>query len=136
MKQSQLEWLTFDDPGEREQVAVTPLGSNLYRLAETPLGGSNDLELGTVVETERDDDGTLRVIRIVERAPFDVSEFLLDHRVRDSQLFKEFCDKLERAGGEWELIMGVDLRIHLSPDSTFDAEAELRSLLQRVEEDV
>jgi hypothetical protein len=37
-----------------EQVAVTPLGSNLYRLAESPLFLSEELELGTVVEAERD----------------------------------------------------------------------------------
>jgi hypothetical protein len=135
LKKSQLEYLIFDDPGAMEQVAVRPLGLNLYRLAEAPLMLSEELELGTVVEAERDSDGVLRITRVVESSSLEVSEYLLDHRVRDSRLFKVFCEKLEEAGGEWELIKGAWLRIHLPPDSSFDAKAELDAISPASDED-
>ena len=89
----------------------------------------------TVVEAERDSNGVLEIVRVVESSSLQVSEYLLNHKVRDSRLFEMFCEKLEEAGGEWELIKGAWLRIHLPPDSSFDAKAELEAISPASDED-
>lgn len=128
LRATSIEWVTFHDAFIKEQVAVSPVGPNVYRLVETPLALGEDLELGTIVETERAPDGVLRIVRIVERSSMETFEFLLNPKVRDSRGFEDYCKKLEAAGGEWEVIASAWLLIHLPRGSGIDVKAALEAI--------
>ena len=61
-------WMSFQDDGSRglvvrEQLAVTPMGPNLYRMEQSSLFGG--VGYHDVVETEPQADGTLSFLRVL-----------------------------------------------------------------------
>ena len=118
--------LCFGDDGS-ETVWVTFLGTNTYRLEETPVWNDDDAPVyfGDVIELELQPDGTHRFNRIVERAPLQHYSWVIHKFFADSPQYHEFRNAVMKEGGACELIMGGWLLVHVPLSSHFDIEREL-----------
>lgn len=126
--------------GADEPVLVTPLGSDLYRLEETPLSPGLDSEVpdddlllwrGDTIEADALEGGALRYRGIAAKSPWRHLLWILAKDTFDSGAFDSFTEALDRSGGDWERVMGGVVLVHLPPDSTFDPVAELAARRQR-----
>src|SRR5437764_792539 len=119
--------LCFGDDGS-ETVCVTLLGTNTYRLDETPVLGNDDnapVYFGDVIELESQPDGTHQFKRVVEHAPLHHYDWMVPEFFVESPQYGEFCNAVQEAGGVWERVMGGLLFVHVPLNSGFDAEQEL-----------
>ena len=117
--------------GESETVQATPVGSNSYRLEETPFGIDEVLVFrGDIIEASQQADGTHRFVRIVERGRFRHYDWILPTDFLTSRRCAELADAIIREGGSWECLMGCLVFVHLPEASTFDVEKELDVILR------
>src|SRR5215510_10940752 len=105
--------ITFPGGGT-EDLLVTPVGLNLYRLEESPIFG--DAEYHDVIEAERLPGGHLRLVRVVTPSGFKTFTWLIRESEFDSPVFNALLDRVIAVGGNWERICGGMLKIHLPPE--------------------
>jgi hypothetical protein len=114
------------EEGVTESICVTPLGSSIYRLEQTPVWNPDPVVyLGDAIELELLPDGTHRFVRVVERAPLRHYDWVVSQFFVESLEYAQFGKAVEAAGGAWEGIMEGWLLVHLPETSPFDVEGEL-----------
>lgn len=115
--------LSFEE-GITEKLLVTPLGTDLYRLEETPIGGdANYLDVVEVVPGPGANGGandTLKVVAVRQRSPLKRYDWLLSKEFSESDQLQKFLSRVKGEGGTWETIFGGQLIVYLPPESQFD----------------
>jgi hypothetical protein len=95
------------EEGVTESICVTPLGSSIYRLEQTPVWNPDPVVyLGDAIELELLPDGTHRFVRVVERAALRHYDWVVPQFFVESREYAQFGKAVEAAGGAWEGIMG------------------------------
>jgi len=120
--------LRFDDASQ-EQSEVTQLGTNRFRLEETPLSAPEPLYPGDTIEAQPLQDGSYRFGSILERSPMSHYSWVVPRSFVDSAAYHEFTKSIEAAGGKWEGIAGGILRVHLPQRTDVDPEIALQRFL-------
>ena len=113
-----------------EGVGVVSLGGYRFRLEDTPLLAAHAAHAGDVIEADPLPDGTLRFVRVVERAPMRHYSWVLPRGWADSPDRDAYVARVESVGGTWEQVFGGVLLVHIPAGSEFDAEAELDRYLK------
>ena len=108
-----------------ETLEVTELATGLFRLESSPIGAPQPLYRGDTVEVVPVNPGTVRKVRVVERAPFSHQSWVVTRLFPGSREYVKFVQDVEAAGGSVENALGGVLRAHLPVNSSFDADAEL-----------
>jgi hypothetical protein len=119
--------LTFDEGASIEHVLVTPLALHQYRLEESPVSGDN-LRYRDVIEAEPQADGCLRFLRLVEKSPFRISVYFLPKNVIDSQQFQDVLKRVLEIGGNWEIVFGGVVYLHVLRAKAFDPTNEIQAI--------
>jgi hypothetical protein len=119
-----------DLPIIEDEVPVTPVSGNIYRLEGTSAFGGG--MYGDLIEALPEPDGSHRFIRVVEPSGYRVLSWCLRREVVKSPEFTKFAEMVMDAGGMWELLMGGVVHVHLPPESPFDAESELQAVHEAV----
>ncbi len=104
--------------GDSEELLVTEVDFNLYRLEESSLFG--EVNYHDIIETELESDGTLRLLRVVASSGLKTVGWIAADAQLNSPGLKLLLDKVMNVGGNWERTFGGVLTIHLPP-ATADA---------------
>lgn len=107
-------------------VSVTPLGDDLYKLEETPL--VDYAAFGDVIEVEEIDNGCFVFKRIAEKSKYKCHELVLAKSLIESENFEKIVKRVEKEGGQWEIIFGGMVLINLPLDSCFDVAQEIQNM--------
>jgi len=102
-----------------EKLAVTPLGSDLYRMEFGRLCASHP-DNGDVIEATPLPDGGLKFRRIVKRANFQKRSYFISRQTAESERLARFLEKVIALGGRWERIFGGYLVLYLPQTVSFD----------------
>ncbi len=116
------------DEGASEGAFVEQVGPRLFRLEDSPLLANRDedpIHAGDVVEVEPQPDGSYLIVRVAQRSPMRHFNWAVPRVFVESPQYREFTSDVEAAGGAWQGLFGGLLWVHLPPESSFDAEAEL-----------
>ncbi len=120
-----------EDEGVTETICVTPHGSGVYRLEQTPVWNLDlTMYLGDLIELEPLADGTHRFVRLVEGAALRHFDWFVPEFFVESREYEEFGAAVEAAGGVWEGIMVGWLLVHLPESSPFDVVGELNRRIE------
>jgi hypothetical protein len=90
------------DEGTTETLEVTDLGSGIIRLEATPTAALQPLYRGDTLEVATVDSDTVRLVRIVERAPFNHESWIVARGFPGSKEYGRFVQEVEAAGGTVE----------------------------------
>jgi hypothetical protein len=104
--------ITLGD-GDTEELLVTPVGPNLYRLEESSLLG--EVQYHDVIEAETLSDGGLRLVRVATPSGLKTASWVLPENVFESPVLKGLLDRVMAVGGNWERTFGGVLTLHLPP---------------------
>lgn len=104
--------IAFGD-GDTEELLVTPVGRNLYRLEESSLLG--EVQYHDVIETETLPDGGLRLVRVAAPSGLKAASWVVPENVFESPVLKGLLDRVMAVGGNWERTFGGVLTLHLPP---------------------
>jgi hypothetical protein len=109
-------------------LCLTPIGPNLYRVEETPII-SGEVKYFDIIETKKQNDGTLLFKRVVEKSKFRAFGYLIALDVIRSKQFQMFWTKILQEGGYCETVFGGCVFIYLLPDSKIDPESEIKTII-------
>ena len=112
--------------GDCEELLVTPVGPNLYRLEESTLFG--EPKYHDVIEAETLSEGRLRFIRIAATSGLRVATWILPEAQFQSARLPALLDRIVKIGGNWERTFGGVLTVHLPPAEEGLIMDELNSL--------
>ncbi len=109
-KESHVARVALSD-GDTEEMLVTAVGFNLYRLEESSLFG--EVKYHDIIEAGPESDGTLRLIRVVASSGLKTACWVVTAGLLDSPGLKPLLEKVMAAGGNWERTFGGVLMLHL-----------------------
>ena len=112
-EQSRTLSITLED-GDKEELLVTPVGSDLYRLEESSLFG--ELRYQDVIQTEPLSDGGLRFVRIAASSDLKTLSWILSEDAFEAPALKALLNKVMSLGGNWERTLGGVLTLHVPPE--------------------
>lgn len=105
--------ITLQD-GDAEDLLVTPLGSDMYRLEESSLFG--ELRYHDVIEAATLADGSLCYIRVAAPSESKTLSWILQESVFDNPRMKSLLERVMSVGGNWERTLGGVLTVHVPPE--------------------
>lgn len=97
--------------GDMEELLVTSVGPNLYRLEESSLFG--EVQYHDVIEAETVSDGSLQLLRIATPSGLKTASWVLPERAFDSPILAALLNRVMTIGGNWERTFGGMLMLHL-----------------------
>lgn len=100
--------------GDTEDLLVTSMGSDLYRLEESSLFG--ELRYHDIIEAETRSDGGLQFMRIAYPSQSKTLSWILPEEAFAAPILKKLLDRVMYIGGNWERTLGGVLTLHLPPD--------------------
>jgi hypothetical protein len=121
--------------GHRDQLHVTPLGGNRYRLEDASpqaLFDGEPLYYGDIIEAATEGGNVLRLRGVFERSNLRAFDVLLPHNVQESEELMHYLDKVVATGGYFLQLLGGILLVQVPPGSECTAESELADLCERV----
>ena len=101
--------------GNSEDLALTRVGPDLYRLNESSFVG--DAVFADVIHVQQLPDGTFHFLGIAERSPLVTQSWILSEQVISSASIRAILANITGLGGNWEQAFGGLLMIHVPPDS-------------------
>jgi len=96
-----------------EELLVTPIGPNLYRMEESAVLA--DVSYHDVIETELQTDGTVRFLRVLTPSGLTTETWVVSQPVLESPAMLALLERVMAVGGNWEKIFGGVLILHLPP---------------------
>jgi hypothetical protein len=100
--------------GDSEQLALTCVGPEQYRLEESSFAG--DAVYGDVINAKKAEDGSLLFQAIVERSKLVTHSCFLSAEFLTTEHMRAILDSVMAAGGMWEQAFGGLLIVHAPPD--------------------
>ena len=97
--------------GDREDLIVAPLGSDLYRLEESSF--ASEIRYMDVMRAVAQDDGSLLFKEVVTRSDLATHSWVLSKEILSSRELREILDLAMAVGGNWEQAFGGVLIIHV-----------------------
>jgi hypothetical protein len=97
--------------GDCEELLVTLVGPNLYRLEESSLLG--EVMYHDVIEAEARTDGSLRLLRVVKPSGLKTASWILIESLFEASALTALLDKVVALGGNWEKTFGGMLTVHI-----------------------
>jgi hypothetical protein len=97
--------------GDSEDLLVTSLGGDLYRLEQSSFIG--DAMYGDVVRARRREDGVLLFLGIEAHSDLVSQSWVLSRAILDSPECSSVLDDVLASGGNWERAFGGVLLIHV-----------------------
>ena len=97
--------------GDTEELLVTQVGPNLYRVEESSLLG--EVQYHDVIEAETLSEGGLRLIRVATPSALKTVSWVLPESAFESPILKALLDRVMAVGGNWERTFGGMLTLHL-----------------------
>jgi len=95
-----------------EQICLKQISDNLFRFNETSIINP-DLQLGTIAELLKTENGDYEIIKIVEKSKFIMHDWILSKQFIDSKEFDELKNLILNLDGTWEQIMNGIFIAHL-----------------------
>lgn len=96
--------------GDTEQLKLTGVGADLYRLEESSFAG--DAVYGDVIRARGTPGGALLFVKIVERSNLETQSWILSAEILATEEVQQILDVVTKAGGMWEQAFGGLLLIH------------------------
>jgi hypothetical protein len=106
--------ITFGN-GDSEELLLTPVGEDLYRLEESSLLG--EAMYRDVIKAKLLDDGGLQFLHIEARSGLTVQSWLVSEDMIAASDFQAILSDVMAVGGNWEQAFGGLLLIHTPPDN-------------------
>jgi hypothetical protein len=104
--------------GSSESVYGEQVGIDTYRLLENPLF-SCQINYGTTVKAIADEKGELVLSKLIRASDYKTRCFLSNSQdIADVR--EKILDKIQQAGGTWEVAMSGLLFVHIPKNSGFD----------------
>jgi hypothetical protein len=107
-------------PSGIEQLALTPLGAEVYRMEFGRLCASHP-DNGDLIEATPRPQGGLKFRRIVKRAEFQKRAYLISKQTAQSENFARLRERVISLGGRWELNFGGYFVLYLPKSVPFEA---------------
>ncbi len=117
--------IVFDN-GDSEDVTVTPLGSDLYRLEESSFWG--EIRYLDVIRATVRDDGSLLFKEVVKPSELATESWVLSKEIMASGELRAVLDRVIALGGNWEQAFGGVLMVHVPKQSMEMIAAQIKSL--------
>lgn len=114
------------DNGDSEELLVTVVGCDLYRVEETSLFG--DANYGDVIRASRRSDGGLLLLGIESRSDLVTQSWILSKDVLDSPECDLLLKDIMADGGNWERAFGGVLLVHTSASSAVATAGRVKAL--------
>lgn len=105
--------ITFDN-GDSEDLLLTPLGDDLYRLEESSLLG--EAMYRDVIKAKPLQDGGLQFSSVEARSGLTVQSWIVSEEIIAATPFHAILRDVMASGGNWEQAFGGVLLIHTPPD--------------------
>lgn len=106
----------FYENGDSEDMAVTKIGPDLYRLEESLFVG--DAVYGDVIRCKPTKDGSWLFEEIVERSKLKTQTCIMSRELLASDAVRSILDSVMEAGGMWEQVFGGVLIVHTPAEIT------------------
>ena len=110
--------------GDNEDLLVTPLGNNLYRLEESSLFG--EASYRDVIHAARRDDGGLLFLNLETPSDLVMQSWVLGQEIIDSPGFRSILEQVMALGGNWEQAFGGLVLVHTPPDRVEEIAERIR----------
>jgi hypothetical protein len=107
-------------PSGIEQLTLTPLGADVYRMEFGRLCATHP-DNGDLIQADHFADGSLRFRRIVKRAGFQKRAYLISKQTAQSENFARLRERAISLGGRWELNFGGYFVLYLPKNVPFEA---------------
>ena len=122
--------IVFAD-GNIEELLVTPVGPNLYRLEESSALG--EIKFHDVIETEMEANGSFRFVRLISRSELETVTCVIPENQFESPRVSAFLRKVIDLGGYWEKMFGGIVVFHLPAATKSATVKEFETLFQDVD---
>jgi hypothetical protein len=99
--------------GDTEELLVTPLGGDLYRLEESSLLG--EARYHDVIRAKRLDDGGLQFSAVETPSGLVMQSWILSEQIINTSDFQDILEQVMTSGGNWEQAFGGLLLVHTPP---------------------
>jgi hypothetical protein len=116
--------------GDREELLITPISHNLYRLEESSLLG--EVMYHDVIEAETQTDGSLRLVRVVTPSGLKTASWILAESLFESPALTALLDKVVVLGGNWERTFGGMLMVHVPSAEESSIVSEFNALFSKL----
>lgn len=100
--------------GDSEQLALTRVGPDLFRLDESSFAG--DAVYGDTIRVKEMTDGALLFVEITDRSNLTTQSWILSAEVLKTERFQSILRGVMEAGGMWEQAFGGLLMVHTPPN--------------------
>jgi hypothetical protein len=96
--------------GDSEQLALTSVGPDLYRMDESSFAGNAVYR--DVIRTRVMADGALLFVEIAEHSTLTTQSFILSAETLPTERIQSILNRVMEAGGMWEQAFGGVLIVH------------------------
>ena len=100
--------------GDSEQLALTRVGRDLYRLDESSFAG--DAVYGDIIRVKEMANGALLFVEITDRSNLTTHSWMLSAEVIATERIQAILKSVMEAGGMWKQAFGGLLMVHVPPD--------------------
>jgi len=118
--------ITFGDV-TIDDLLVSSLGENRYRLEEAPLL-ADSVFYGDVIEAHHQSDGSLLFTKVLERSGMRHYDYILQRTVFESKEFEALLGKIDEAGGHWTQAFGGVFLVSLPQESELNPSEDIEKL--------
>ena len=115
--------------GDSEQLALTCVGTELYRLEESSFVG--DAVFGDTIRAVKSEDGSLLFKEIAEHSELITQSLILSAEFLQTERMRSILEKVMSAGGMWEQAFGGLLIIHAPQQVATAALDEIKEMSAR-----
>lgn len=123
--------LHFKEDGNVGLLLSKRIENNFYMIKETPLFIESKLyEYGTVVATQKENDGKLWITNIVSKSAYKTEVYCLNKEIIKSKTFKALSNKLIEIGGSFDIAMGGVVSIYIPKNIDFNINKIVNELLK------
>lgn len=110
-----------------EGVQLEELGKGKFRIVELPNPFVDCFNYLDVVEMKREEDGSLRFVRVLEPSGWRRFSFFVPHDSHEGPL-RPVLDRVAEAQGEWVIDYKGILQVFLPPESNWDPTQDIEQL--------
>ena len=119
--------IEIEDGVKIEGVQLEELGKGKFRIVELPNPFVDCFNYLDVVEMKREEDGSLRFVRVLEPSGWRRLSFFVPHDSQEGPL-RPVLDRVAEAQGRWVIDYKGILQVFLPPESNWDPTQDIEQL--------